>query len=232
VTVAAIETHHVTKSFGTGETEVQVLSDVTTSFEAGALTLLVGESGSGKTTLISIIAGILSPSKGQVMVFGTELTALRPADLVRFRLANIGFIFQQYNLMPSLTVAENAAIPLIAAGAAWDSAVKQGRELAARMGLEGHLDKRPNQLSGGQQQRVAIARALVNAPKLLVCDEPTAALDARSGKRVMEVIREIAVGTDRAVIIVTHDNRIFDQADRIVKIEDGRIVRRSNGDPI
>jgi putative ABC transport system ATP-binding protein len=232
VTVAAIETYHVTKCFGTGETEVQVLSDVTTSFEAGALTLLVGESGSGKTTLISIIAGILSPSEGQVMVFGTELTALRPADLVRFRLANIGFIFQQYNLMPSLTVAENAAIPLIAAGAAWDSAVKQGRDLAARLGLENHLDKRPNQLSGGQQQRVAIARALVNAPKLLVCDEPTAALDAQSGKRVMEVIREIAVGTDRAVIIVTHDNRIFDQADRIVKIEDGRIVQRSNGDPI
>jgi putative ABC transport system ATP-binding protein len=151
VTVAAIETHHVTKSFGTGETEVQVLSDVTTSFEAGALTLLVGESGSGKTTLISIIAGILSPSKGQVMVFGTELTAMRLADLVQFRLANIGFIFQQYNLMPSLTVAENAAIPLIAAGAAWDSAVKQGRDLAARLGLENHLDKRPNQLSGGQQ---------------------------------------------------------------------------------
>jgi putative ABC transport system ATP-binding protein len=230
--MAAIATYNVTKRFGTGETEVQVLSDVTTSFEAGALTLLVGESGSGKTTLISIIAGILSPSDGQVMIFDTELTALNPADLVRFRLANIGFIFQQYNLMPSLTVTENAAIPLIAAGAAWDSAVKTAREMAARLGLENHLDKLPNQLSGGQQQRVAIARALVNAPKLLVCDEPTAALDAQSGKRVMEVIREIAVGTDRAVIIVTHDNRIFDQADRIVKIEDGRIVQQSNEDPL
>jgi len=228
--MAAIETHHVSKRFGSGDTEVQVLTDVNAVFDAGALTLLVGESGSGKTTLISIIAGILSPSEGQVTVFGTDLTALSPAELVRFRLANIGFIFQQYNLMPSLTVAENAAIPLIAAGAAWDRSVKQGRDLAARLGLEKHLDKLPNQLSGGQQQRVAIARALVNAPKLLVCDEPTAALDAQSGKRVMEVIREIAVGPDRAVIIVTHDNRIFDRADRIVSIEDGRIVPRSDGD--
>jgi len=228
--MAAIETHHVSKRFGSGDTEVQVLTDVNAVFDAGALTLLVGESGSGKTTLISIIAGILSPSEGQVTVFGTDLTALGPAELVRFRLANIGFIFQQYNLMPSLTVAENAAIPLIAAGAAWDRSVKQGRDLAARLGLEKHLDKLPNQLSGGQQQRVAIARALVNAPKLLVCDEPTAALDAQSGKRVMEVIREIAVGPDRAVIIVTHDNRIFDRADRIVSIEDGRIVPRSDGD--
>ena len=228
--MAAIEAHHITKRFGSGDTEVQVLDDVNATFEAGALTLLVGESGSGKTTLISIIAGILSPSEGQVTVFGTDLTALQPAELVQFRLANIGFIFQQYNLIPSLTVAENAAIPLIAAGASWESAVKQGRDLAARLGLEKHLDKLPNQLSGGQQQRVAIARALVNAPKLLVCDEPTATLDAQSGKRVMEVIREIAVGADRAVIIVTHDNRIFDQADLIVQIEDGRIVPRSDGE--
>ncbi len=228
--MAAIETHHIAKRFGAGDTEVQVLSDVSTAFEANALSLLVGESGSGKTTLISIIAGILSPNEGQVTVFGTDLTALGPAELTRFRLANIGFIFQQYNLVPSLTVGENAAIPLIAAGARWDKAIKQGRDLAARLGLEKHLDKLPNQLSGGQQQRVAIARALVNAPKLLVCDEPTAALDAQSGKRVMEVIREIAVGADRAVIIVTHDNRIFDQADRIVQIEDGRIVPVLNRD--
>lgn len=222
--MAAIETFGVSKSFGSGETAVEVLHDVSVAFDAGKLTLLIGPSGSGKTTLISIIAGILSATSGEVEVFGTRLTRISPVDLAKFRLANIGFIFQQYNLMPSLTVSENAGLPLVAMGMSLARAAKVGRELAARLGLEAHLDKLPNQLSGGQQQRVAIARALVNAPKLLVCDEPTAALDAASGRTVMGVIRELAVDPERAVIIVTHDNRIFDQADRIVEIEDGRII--------
>ena len=191
---------------------------------AGELTYLVGESGSGKTTLISIIAGILYPTEGRVQVFDTEIYDLSDNELVMFRLANIGFIFQQYNLIPTLTAAENAAIPLIADGMKRDEAVERGRVLLEKLNIANQADKFPRQLSGGQQQRVAIARALVHEPRLIVCDEPTAALDAKSGRRVMDLLREVALSEDRAVIIVTHDNRIFDLADRILAMEDGRIT--------
>jgi putative ABC transport system ATP-binding protein len=157
-------------------------------------------------------------------LFGTDIYALAPADLVRFRLANIGFIFQQYNLLPTLTAAENAAVPLIAAGVPRRAAVARGAEVLGKLGLAGMEGRLPRQLSGGQQQRVAIARALVHDPRLVVCDEPTAALDAASGQRVMELLRAVALSPDRAVLIVTHDNRIFPLADRIIGMEDGRIT--------
>jgi putative ABC transport system ATP-binding protein len=201
-----------------------VLHGVSVDVKAGELTYLVGESGSGKTTLISIIAGILYPTGGDVSVFGTDIYKLSDTALVKFRLATIGFIFQQYNLIPTLTAAENAAIPLIADGVKRSEAVDQGRALLEKLNIGNQAHKFPRQLSGGQQQRVAIARALVHQPKLIVCDEPTAALDARSGRRVMDLLREVALSQDRAVIIVTHDNRIFDLADRILQMEDGRIT--------
>jgi putative ABC transport system ATP-binding protein len=220
----AIEVRDIRKSFGAGDTRVEVLRGISVDIEAGKLTYLVGESGSGKTTLISIIAGILFPDSGSVALFGTDLYALPGNDLVRFRLANIGFIFQQYNLLPTLTAAQNAAVPLIAAGMKRSDAVERGAAVLARLGL-GELSHRfPRQLSGGQQQRVAIARALVHEPRLIVCDEPTAALDAASGQRVMALLRDVALQPDRAVLIVTHDNRIFSLADRILTMEDGRIT--------
>jgi putative ABC transport system ATP-binding protein len=220
----AISVRDVIKEFPVGDNVIRVLHGVSVDVKAGELTYMVGESGSGKTTLISIIAGILYPTGGDVSVFGTDIYKLTDTELVKFRLATIGFIFQQYNLIPTLTAAENAAIPLIADGVKRSEAIAQGRVLLEKLNIGNQADKFPRQLSGGQQQRVAIARALVHQPKLIVCDEPTAALDARSGRRVMDLLREVALSQDRAVIIVTHDNRIFDLADRILQMEDGRIT--------
>jgi putative ABC transport system ATP-binding protein len=227
----AIECNSITKSFKVGDTSVEVLHDINVSVNSGQLTYLVGESGSGKTTLISIIAGILYPTQGNVRVFESDIYGLRDSDLVRFRLSNIGFIFQQYNLLPTLTAAENAAIPLIAAGIKRSEAVERAMVLLEKLNIANQADKYPRAMSGGQQQRVAIARALVHSPRLVVCDEPTAALDAKSGRRVMDLLREVALADDRAVIIVTHDNRIFDMADRILAMEDGRITSDGNDMP-
>jgi len=224
VTAPAITVRGVVKDFGKGDTRVRALHGIDIDVMPGELTYLVGESGSGKTTLISIIAGILYPTEGTVSVFGTEIYDLSGNALVRFRLANIGFIFQQYNLIPTLTSAENAAVPLVAAGVSRAEAVRRGAETLDSLNIGQLAERLPRQLSGGQQQRVAIARALVHSPKLIVCDEPTAALDAGSGRRVMDLLRAVAIQPDRAVIIVTHDNRVFDLADRIIEIEDGRIV--------
>lgn len=228
----AIECKGITKSFKVGDTSVAVLHDVNVAVNSGELTYLVGESGSGKTTLISIIAGILYPTQGSVQIFGSDIYGLPDSDLVRFRLSNIGFIFQQYNLLPTLTSAENAAIPLIAAGMKRSEAVDRAMVLLEKLNIANQADKYPRAMSGGQQQRVAIARALVHSPRLVVCDEPTAALDAKSGRRVMDLLREVALADDRAVIIVTHDNRIFDMADRILAMEDGRITSDGNAMPI
>jgi putative ABC transport system ATP-binding protein len=221
---AAITIGGVTKDFPVSDTSVRVLHGIDVEVRSGELTYLVGESGSGKTTLISIVAGILYPTAGRVEVFGTDIYTLTDTRLVEFRLNTIGFIFQQYNLLPTLTAAENAAVPLIATGMRRKDAVERGRALLDRLNIGNQADKLPRQLSGGQQQRVAIARALVHEPRLVVCDEPTAALDARSGRRVMDLLREVALASERAVIIVTHDNRIFDLADRILAMEDGRIT--------
>jgi putative ABC transport system ATP-binding protein len=186
---------------------------------------LVGPSGCGKTTLISIIAGLLDPTEGNIEVLGEDLRHLAGRRLVEFRGKNIGFVFQQYNLLPALTAAENAAVPLIIAGQQRRVAVGRSTEILKSVGLSDKLQALPAQLSGGQQQRVAIGRSLVHEPRLLVCDEPTAALDAASGRVVMELLRQVAVQPGRAVIVVTHDNRVFDFGDRIVYMNDGKIER-------
>jgi putative ABC transport system ATP-binding protein len=221
----AVDCRQVTKDFGTGETRVQVLRGVEAQVNYGEMTLLVGPSGCGKTTLISIIAGLLDVSGGEVSVLGESLTKLRGGRLVQFRGANIGFVFQQYNLLPALTAVENAAIPLIIAGQPRRVAIATARKVLESVGLGNKADNLPNQLSGGQQQRVAIARALVHQPKLLVCDEPTAALDAQSGRTVMGLLKDVACKPDRAVIVVTHDSRVYDFGDRIIEMADGRIER-------
>ena len=224
LTASVVHCRGVTKDFGQGETRLQVLRGIDLDLPCGEMSLLVGPSGCGKTTLISIIAGLLEVTAGEVSVLGTNLTKISPSKKVDFRGRNIGFVFQQYNLLPALTSAENAAIPLLIARMPRRKAVEKAREMLDRVGLADKADALPSQLSGGQQQRVAIARALIHEPRLLVCDEPTAALDAQSGQTVMELIRKVAVRDDRGVIVVTHDSRVYRFGDRIISMSDGRIV--------
>ncbi len=215
----------VTKEFVAGEARVQALRGVDLRVSVGKMTLLVGPSGCGKTTLISVIAALLDPTGGEVEVLGTNLTRLASRQKVEFRRQHIGFVFQQYNLLPALTAAENVAVPLVISGWNRKDAVAKAHDLLEAVSLDDRAESLPGQLSGGQQQRVAIARALVHEPRLLVCDEPTAAIDAHLGQSVMGLIREVAVQPDRAVIVVTHDNRVFGFGDQIVHMNDGRIER-------
>lgn len=218
----------VIKDFPVGDDSIRVLHDINAEIRMGELTMLVGPSGCGKTTLISAITGILSITSGEIDILGNPLSQMSDKQKVLLRRESIGFIFQQYNLLPALTAAENAAMPLIAAGMADEEATARARGILENIGMRGQTEKLPRQLSGGQQQRVAIARALVHNPKLIVCDEPTAALDAKTGQAVMEILREIANDANRAVLIVTHDNRIYHFADRILEMSDGRIVGDHN----
>jgi putative ABC transport system ATP-binding protein len=219
----AISCRGLIKDFGEGEPRVRVLHGLDLDVPLGGITMLSGESGCGKTTLLSVVAGLLNPTAGTLAVLGEDLKALSGDEAVMFRRKNLGFIFQQYNLLPTLSAAENAAVPLLAAGMAWDEAIKRARETLCRLDLGHRTDYRPALLSGGQQQRVAIARALIHDPRLILCDEPTAALDGKTGHSVMEMLSSVAVQSDRAVVVVTHDHRIFDFARRIVHMEDGRI---------
>jgi len=222
--VPAVICSNLTKDFGTGESAVKVLRGVDFAARYGEITLLVGPSGCGKTTLLSVIAGLLNRTSGHIDVLGTDMDLLKGSDAVLFRRRNLGFVFQQYNLLPALTAAENAAVPLLAAGVKRRDAVDRATALLERLGLQGRTQARPRELSGGQQQRVAIARALIHEPRLLVCDEPTAALDAETGHAVMSLLRDAALRPDRAVIVVTHDSRVFEFGDRIAHMNDGRVT--------
>lgn len=224
-TTAAVSCRGVRKAFGQGDAVVEVLRGVYFEAKQGKLTFLVGPSGCGKTTLISLIAGLLDRSAGQVELFGQDLEELTPRDRILFRRKNLGFVFQQFNLLPALTAAENAAVPLLAAGVSRSQAVDRAKDLLVKLGLEHRLNALPDKLSGGQQQRVTLARALVHEPRLIVCDEPTAALDHATGEAVMQLLAENAVHPDRAVIVVTHDNRVFHFADAIAHMDDGRILQ-------
>jgi putative ABC transport system ATP-binding protein len=226
----AIRLRAVAKTFGRGENAVPALRGVDLDIPAGELTMLVGPSGCGKTTLISILAGLLSRDKGELAVFGRDLGELRRDALAAWRRDAVGFIFQQFNLVPQLSVAENVSVPLVLKGESVGAAVRQANELLATLGLEGRGKSAPLKLSGGQQQRVAIARALIHDPRLLVCDEPTSALDAELGRRVMTLIRDRSRRPDRAVVVVTHDDRIFHLADSIAHMDDGVVDRISRGE--
>ena len=227
----AVQLSGVTKSYGTGDSKVTALRGIDLDVAPDELLMLVGPSGCGKTTLISVVAGILDQDGGQCRVFGRDLQAMSDRERVRFRGDNIGFVFQAFNLLPTLTAAENVAVPLLIRGVARGEAVRRASEVLERVGLGGRGRSLPSELSGGQQQRVAIARSLVHNPRLIVCDEPTSALDHQTGHKVMELFREVAMGDGRALIIVTHDARIFEFADRIATMDDGRIVSVSKAPP-
>lgn len=227
----AVVCRGISKVFGDGETKVRALHSIDVEVYASELTLLVGPSGCGKTTLISIIAGLLNPTAGDIELFGMSRAELRGEKLVQFRAKSVGFVFQQYNLLPSLTAIENVAVPLLIQGQPRQDALKAAKIALDAVDLGARAMQLPNQLSGGQQQRVAIARALVHQPSLLVCDEPTAALDAKSGQVVMELLKKIAVQPGRAVIVVTHDDRVFSYGDRIISMADGRVISVSDESP-
>jgi putative ABC transport system ATP-binding protein len=224
----AVSCRAVKKHFGEGEARIEALRGVDFTAGFGELSFLVGPSGCGKTTLISVIAGLLRRSAGDLNVLGVSMDDLSDAQRVVFRRKNLCFVFQQYNLLPALTAAENVSVPLLAAGMARKEAVEKSKALLSRLGLAGRATALPATLSGGQQQRVAIARALIHEPRLVVCDEPTAALDHASGSAVMGLLADNAVRPDRAVIIVTHDTRVFHYASRIAHMDDGRVVEWSH----
>lgn len=222
--MSAVIARDIEMAFGSNGLKTQVLFDIDLEVTSGELTMLVGPSGCGKTTLLSILSGTLKPTGGDVEVMGKVITRMKDSEKVILRRRRIGFIFQQYNLLPALTAAENAAMALVADGMPLKTAAEKARVVLETLGMGPHADKLPRMLSGGQQQRVAVARAIVHEPDLVVCDEPTAALDAETGRQVMELLKEAAAGPGRAVLVVTHDNRIYRYADRIVAMEDGRIV--------
>jgi putative ABC transport system ATP-binding protein len=219
---ATLRVEHVTKRFGAGETEVVAVRDVSLSVAPGEVVLIMGPSGSGKSTLLSMLGALLKPTEGEIRLDDTVLSALAETRLPDIRLRRFGFIFQDFNLLSPLTVLENVALVAELAGAKRGEAREKARAQLTELGLAERLDFLPEKLSGGEKQRVAITRALINDPALILADEPTANLDSSIGHEVMRLLRNIAKEQNRSVIIVSHDARIKDIADRVLWLEDGR----------
>lgn len=215
---------NVSKSFDQGSYIVHALKDVSLKAYKNELLMIIGPSGCGKTTLLSVIAGTLSFDSGAVDVFNTCLNDLKEEQITKFRCEHVGFIFQQFHLIPTLNCLENVAIPLLLQNEKMSVALEKASVMMDMIGLKGKELAKPKHLSGGQQQRVAIARALVHNPGLIICDEPTSSLDASTGELVMSILSEIAKKHERCVMIVTHDNRVFHYADRMIEMNDGRII--------
>ena len=221
----AVSCRGVTKSYTSGSTRTHALRGIDLDVFPGELLMLVGPSGCGKTTLISVIAGSLDQDEGDAIVFGRDFKAMGQREKTAWRGIHVGFVFQAFNLLPALSARENIAVPLLILGEQRRRAMERAQAVLESVGLAERGDALPNQLSGGQQQRVAIGRALVHGPRLIVCDEPTSSLDHETGRTVIELLKQTAVGPDRALVIVTHDARIFNYADRIARMDDGRITR-------
>lgn len=220
--------NNLSKYFGQNAARVKALDNLSISMTRGKLHLLMGPSGSGKTTLLSIIAGTLTQDSGQCLVNGIDLNHLPDDDRVHYRGKNIGFVFQAFNLVPSLTNEENIAVPLLALGTPYDVAVERAKELMIEFELGDKIGNFPTSLSGGQQQRIAIGRALIHRPGIIVCDEPTSNLDHEKGMRITQSLKDLTLKNQVTVIIVTHDPRITEFADTIHYLEDGKIVPRKN----
>jgi putative ABC transport system ATP-binding protein len=219
-----IRTQGLTKTYAQGEAAMRALDEVTLDLHAGELALLVGPSGSGKTTLLSIMGCILRPTGGTLRILGDDVTRLPERDLPAIRRERIGFIFQAFNLFPTLTALQNVALALDIKGVSGRAARDKAAALLDQVGLASKLDAYPADLSGGQKQRIAIARALAGDPPIILADEPTAALDLQSGRTVLNLLQRLARERGRAVAIVTHDSRMFGYGDRLVKLEDGRVA--------
>jgi len=229
---AAVKATELEKSFGEGGARTYAIRGI--SFEAyfGEMLYFVGPSGSGKTTLLSMISGILKPDSGVVTVEGKDIWGLSANEIADFRLNKIGFVFQDYHLFPKLSTVENVAIPLILKKQDWDRSMKTAMEFLEVVGIANRASLPPIKLSGGEQQRVAIARAIVSRPDILIFDEPTASLDGVTGKRILEFVKNNILNDSRCILIVTHDSRIFEYADRIIEMEDGKIVKIKSGGEI
>ena len=225
----AIDAMGLTKWFGEDDTKVTAVNQVNFVAHFGEMLFIVGPSGSGKTTLLSMISGILRPNAGTVKVKGTDIWALTPDQLADFRLNTIGFVFQDYHLFPRLTTAENVAIPLILKQRDWNQSIDEANKTLEIVGLKNRGKILPVKLSGGEQQRVAIARAITSSPEILILDEPTASLDGDTGKMIISFVKKEILNKDRCILIVTHDARINDYADRIIHMEDGRITGLDKG---
>jgi len=229
VSATAIRANKLVKWFGEGEAKTFAIRDVTFEASFGEMLYIEGPSGSGKTTLLSMISGILRPNSGSVTVKGRDIWDLSADQLADFRLHTIGFVFQDYHLFPRLTTAENVAIPLILKKQDWEASMKLAQRYLEIVGLGERAQLPPVKLSGGEQQRVAIARAIVSAPDILIFDEPTASLDGDTGKRILEFVKDNILNEQRSILVVTHDSRIFPYADRIIRMEDGKITAITGG---
>ncbi|HHT00616.1 MAG TPA: ABC transporter ATP-binding protein [Thiomicrospira sp.] len=219
-----VQCHKISKTYGQGDNKTFALRETNLTVYEQELLMIVGPSGCGKTTLLSIISNLIEADSGQCEILGTEVLNLSDSQKTAFRGQHIGFVFQSFNLFPALTALENVASPLIIQGIKYEQALKKARPYLESVGIAEQADHIPSKLSGGQQQRVAIARALVNEPELIICDEPTSALDHESGQTVMQLLKSIAEEKKTTLVVVTHDNRIFSYADRIVEMDDGRII--------
>jgi putative ABC transport system ATP-binding protein len=225
----AIVATDLTKWFGEGQTKVTAVKQVRFVAHFGEILFIVGPSGSGKTTLLSMISGILRPNAGKVTVKGADIWTLNNDQLADFRLNTIGFVFQDYHLFPRLTAAENVAIPLILKQRDWNESIAEAKKYLEIVGLKDRGDMLPVKLSGGEQQRVAIARAISSSPQILILDEPTASLDGDTGRMIIAFVKEQILNQNRCILIVTHDARINEYADRILHMDDGRITSSERG---
>jgi len=223
VTVA-IRADGLTKWFGHGDAKTCAVRDVTFEAHFHEMLYIVGPSGSGKTTLLSIISGILKPDSGRVCIEGIDVWALGKNALADMRLRKIGFVFQDFHLFPNLTTVENVAIPLVLKRRPWGEAIKEGMKYLDVVGLTARAKLNPGRLSGGEQQRVAIARALASGPDIMILDEPTASLDGETGKKIVEFVKDQVLSERRAIVVVTHDDRIYEFADRVLHMEDGKLL--------
>ena len=219
-----IHTVNLRKVYAVGKERVVALNDVSISIEKGEFCCIVGQSGSGKSTLLNQLAGLEKPTRGKVFIGSHEISAMTEDELAKFRQAHLGFIFQSYNLLPTMTAAENVALPLMFKGIDPDVRLLEAKKMLCRVGLKDRMDHFPNQMSGGQQQRVGIARAFVTRPEVVFADEPTGNLDTRTTKEVMHMIRGFAKRFHQTIVLVSHDPEMTEYADRIVTLIDGRIV--------